>query len=342
MRSTTVKLLFSAALAIGAVSCNNSSEGNADQNGKVVEEVKDDLQSTEDLSTVKQSSFNIDDIPVSEENLGDFPFFSLPEGLATTNKPIERKYDILYFPIDGVMTPLEGKVWKSYISAEDRNSDDWSLAYFQKSYDEAITSVGGVKIFDGEITNDEYERYHDQATYLGEDGSIGYVGQNIKVYVIRQSNGNDVYIQLAGNTASGNLNILQKKAFKQTISMLKSDEISKQLDEKGKAVLHINFDTDKASLKPDGKAAGAEIVKVLKADPSLEISINGYTDNSGSPEHNKTLSESRAKAVKDEITKAGIESGRLSSQGFGQRSPISDNSTEEGKAQNRRVELVKR
>lgn len=288
------------------------------------------------------ATFDINTIPISNVELGEFPFFSLPKGLQTTNKPIKKSFDVIYFPIDSVMTPLEGRIWKSYIRQERNSDEDWSLRYFEKSYDEAIIAVGGVKIFDGKITNDEYKRYHDQATYLGEDGSIGYVGETIKVYVIRRPNGDDIYIQLSGDTASGKLNILQKEAFKQTIMILKSDQIQKDLDEKGKAVLHINFDTDKATLKPDGKDAVAEISKVLQANPSLKISINGYTDNTGNNTRNIQLSKDRAETVKKAIITSGIESARLSSDGFGSKNPISDNNSEEGRAQNRRVELIKK
>jgi hypothetical protein len=66
--------------------------------------------------------------------------------------------------------------------------------------------------------------------------------------VIRRKDQGNIFIQLTGNSASGKINILQEEGFKQTITLVKSDEIKKQLDEKGKAVLHINFDTDKATL----------------------------------------------------------------------------------------------
>ncbi|GGH18403.1 hypothetical protein GCM10011418_22020 [Sphingobacterium alkalisoli] len=59
---------------------------------------------------------------------GEFPFFNLPEGLALLNKkPIERKFDRIFFPIDGIMTPIEGRVWKAGISIEERKHGEWSL-----------------------------------------------------------------------------------------------------------------------------------------------------------------------------------------------------------------------
>ncbi|WP_210420788.1 OmpA family protein [Chitinophaga sp. XS-30] len=332
-----------AVLALTASSCNNQTRqpSAAEESGEKTVAATEEKKQPAGNDPAGAKTFDINTIPVSDKEIGEFPFFNFPEGLKATNRPIQRKYDVLYFPIDGVMTPIEGKVWKTYVSIAKGSDDEWSLPYFLKSYDEAIAAVGGVKIFDGKITNEEYERYHDQAEYLGEDGSIGYVGQRIVVYVIRRSDGRDVYIQMAGNTASGNLNILQKEGFKQTITMMKSDQIQQALDEKGKAVLYINFDVDKSTLKPDGKDAVAEIRKVLESTPSLKIAINGYTDNTGDDAHNKRLSNDRANTVMQALVAAGIDKARLSAEGFGSQNPLADNSSEEGKAKNRRVELVK-
>ena len=301
-------------------------------------EIQEDIKI---LNETSKDAFNINTIPISESELGDFPFFSLPDGLKEQNKPVKRSYDKLYFPIDGVMTPLEGKVWKSSIVKTDESDEDWSLPYFENSYDNAITAIGGVKIFDGEITNEEYNSYRSKATYLGEEGSMGYAGQTIKVYLIRRSNGDDIYIQLTGNSAYGKLNILQKAPFKQTITMLKSDQIQKDLNDKGKIVLYINFETDKATLQEDGKDAVSEISKALKSDKNLNISINGYTDNVGNEAHNLKLSKDRADTVKNAIIASGIDSNRLTSDGFGSKDPIANNDTEAGRTKNRRVELLK-
>jgi len=80
---------------------------------------------------------------------------------------------------------------------------------------------------------------------------------------------------------------------------------------------------------------------MLSADPALKLSIEGHTDNAGNAGHNKTLSMDRAKSVMQAAVKQGIAAGRLSAQGMGQERPIADNRTEDGRAKNRRVELVK-
>lgn len=321
-------------------SCNNNEKKGAAE-ARVTTTPADSVQQPAAAAAASPASFDINSLPVSDKDLGTFPFFSFPEGLTQMNKPVQKKFDRLFFAVNGVMTPFEGKVWKSNVTPKSGSYDDWSLPFFEKSYDEAIKAVGGVKIFDGEITKEEYDRYNKQAPYLGEDGSIGYPGENIKVYAIHRADG-DVYIQLAGNNSGGKIDILQTAPFQQTIKMLQSGEIQKDLAEKGKAVLYINFDTDKATLKPDGKAAVGEIAKALDADKTLKVAINGYTDNTGNDAHNVQLSKDRAAAVLAALTASGIDKARLSSEGFGAQNPIADNSTEAGKAQNRRVELVKK
>lgn len=331
-------LFFGISALAFACACNNE--------GKQQAATADSTPKTDVVTTSEEkpgkgtTAFNVNEVPVSEKELGTFPFFTLPEGLKTMNKPVERKFDRLFFAIDGKMVPLEGRIWKSNII--EIKQGEWSLPFFEKSYDEAIKAAGGVKIFDGLITKEEYDRYSPGASYLGEDGSIGYTEENIKTYIIRRSNGGDIYIQLTGNSAEGRLDILQQEGFKQTITMLKADEISKDLNQKGKAILYINFDTDKSTLKPDGKDAVAEITKALKGSPGLKVAINGYTDNTGNDAHNLQLSKDRAKAVLDALISSGIDKSLLSSEGFGSLQPIVDNSSEEGKAKNRRVELVKK
>ncbi|QIX63506.1 OmpA family protein [Hymenobacter sp. BT18] len=105
--------------------------------------------------------------------------------------------------------------------------------------------------------------------------------------------------------------------------------------------LYINFDTDKATIRPESAATVAEVLRLLQQNPALRLAVQGHTDNSGTAPHNQQLSEARAAAVVTTLTQAGISSSRLQSAGFGQSKPLADNTTEAGKAQNRRVELVK-
>ncbi|MBC8033145.1 MAG: PD40 domain-containing protein [Chitinophagaceae bacterium] len=102
---------------------------------------------------------------------------------------------------------------------------------------------------------------------------------------------------------------------------------------------NVFFDVNKSELKGQSQVELDNIVKLLKENPSLKIRINGHTDNEGKAADNLRLSNDRAKAVITYLTSSGIEPGRLSSQGFGATQPVADNTTEEGRARNRRTEL---
>jgi len=114
------------------------------------------------------------------------------------------------------------------------------------------------------------------------------------------------------------------------------------LDKDGHVALYINFDTDKTAMKPDSAATVGEIVKLLTSNPNLKLEVQGHTDNAGTPAHNLTLSEGRAAAVVGALMAQGVAMNRLTPKGYGQTKPIADNASEDGRAKNRRVELVKR
>lgn len=124
--------------------------------------------------------------------------------------------------------------------------------------------------------------------------------------------------------------------------LISADGLYDTIAKVGFVALYINFDTNKSEIKPDAEPVVAQIVALLKAKPDLKIYIDGHTDNVGSPAANKALSQERAKAVLKAVAKQGIDASRLSARGFGQEVPIADNRIEDGRAKNRRVELVKR
>ncbi len=110
----------------------------------------------------------------------------------------------------------------------------------------------------------------------------------------------------------------------------------------GKIVVNgIRFDVGKATLKPESMGPINEIYSLMNKNPEINFSVEGHTDSDGNDATNQTLSEERAKTVMNKLIEMGIDKSRLKSQGFGESKPMNENTSAEGKAQNRRVEFVK-
>ena len=102
------------------------------------------------------------------------------------------------------------------------------------------------------------------------------------------------------------------------------------------------FEFDTAAIEPESYPILAEVLALLKNDTAGNLSVDGHTDSSGSAERNQVLSRQRAESVKAYLVAGGIAAERLATAGFGAGVPVADNGTELGRAQNRRVELVRK
>ncbi len=119
-------------------------------------------------------------------------------------------------------------------------------------------------------------------------------------------------------------------------------ELQKQLKATGRARIYgIRFALDSAVINEASYPILTEIVDLLKTDTTLHLSIEGHTDATGAAAHNQTLSEQRAASVKAYLVEKGVDAGRLTTAGFGSGKPVGENDNELGRAQNRRVELVR-
>lgn len=138
-----------------------------------------------------------------------------------------------------------------------------------------------------------------------------------------------------------NLEIIEKQAMNQDI-IADANSMAQSIKDTGKAAIYgIYFDFGKAVIKPESEPALQEITKLLKADPKLKLYVVGHTDNQGTYDYNLKLSRDRADAVVKALTgKYGIAAPRLLACGDGPTAPVASNLTEDGRAKNRRVELV--
>lgn len=221
-------------------------------------------------------------------------------------------------PVEGTVTAIR------YIFNEETGEKLPSSLQVIRNYESAILAKGGKKIFGTNApTDDANTRAVFKSTANGKD-----------VWVTLSS----LYEAVSGGVSYYDLTVIEVEAMKQDVS---AGDMMNALNTDGFIALNITFDTGKSTIKAESQKIIDQMHELLKTNPGLKISIEGHTDNVGNAAANKTLSESRAKAVMDALVAKGIDKTRLASKGFGQEKPVADNGTDEGKAKNRRVEIRK-
>ena len=153
--------------------------------------------------------------------------------------------------------------------------------------------------------------------------------------------GKNIWIQITGDTEGYEyyIRMVEEEGMKQDVT---SSGLMKALESEGHVALDVRFATSKADILPESKPVLEQMIALLKENPSLKVSIEGHTDNVGDTKANKALSERRAASVVAALKAAGLAPGRLTAAGWGSEKPLADNTTEAGRAKNRRVELVKK
>jgi OOP family OmpA-OmpF porin len=249
------------------------------------------------------------------EGSKDHPLFTrLPNYYIDTYE--ENEFDAYDRFVDssGSYKTVEGR--KFYINYYFKEGTKYlSEAQIKGNYKEAFKKIGGVV---------QYEDSYNLYMGLDKGGKVTWV-----------------HIQPWNRGQGIALHIVEEKAMEQYV-VADADALAKEISLTGKvAVYGIHFDTGKALVKPDSKPALEEIAKLLKEETGLKIYVVGHTDSVGTFDSNMKLSMARAEAVVDVLVKEyGIDSGRLKAHGVGPLVPASTNRSEDGRAVNRRVELV--
>lgn len=182
------------------------------------------------------------------------------------------------------------------------------------------------------------QNYKEAASEKG--GSVLYDGGYLMTFTLKRKDGGTTWAFLSAGNGSYNLDIIDEVAFKKQLTF-GADEMKSALDKEGRVAIYgIHFDIDRAALKLGAEKVLIEIVKLMKNNPDLKIEIQGHTDNTGSADHNLGLSTRRSETVQKFLIIYGIEAYRMVPKGYGEEKPVASNDTEEGRAMNRRVELI--
>jgi outer membrane protein OmpA-like peptidoglycan-associated protein len=155
----------------------------------------------------------------------------------------------------------------------------------------------------------------------------------------------DVYVSmLALRSPMVQLDVIEVKAMHADLVTVNAATMAAEIAARGSVALYgIYFDTDKSDVKPESRPTLNEIATLLKQNAALELIVVGHTDNKGTIEYNLDLSQRRARAVVSAlVTNFGIEGKRLDPRGVGFLAPVAPNTSEDGRAKNRRVQLIAR
>lgn len=300
------------------------------------------------LTAAAHAAAGFDPAGVAEStaSLPPFPFFKAPDGLVSVLDEKDKTvgFDREHFIAGDEIVAIEGKVFRDAFQLGNPDQRQYTEVEFHRNYALAIAQLGGAEVSRIQYTREAIDAFGGRdAVDKHYHGTCPGIDCENHSYLIRQGD-KEFWIQVSTGAIPlhGKVVVLERQVMVQSLGFLSAGEMKKAIDTSGRVALHINFDTDKATLRPDAQPVIAEIGKLLESDPSLSISIEGHTDSTGDAAHNVELSKARARSVLGALVGLGIDPSRLASTGYGQDKPVADNATEAGRAQNRRVELVKK
>jgi OmpA-OmpF porin, OOP family len=295
------------------------------------------------------AEFDVASVPVTSATLPPFPFFKEPDGKRSIYwaepKSRERGFTRFGFLAGKKLATVEGQLFRDSFNLEDTSDGRraYSALEFHRNYANAITALGGKKISETQFTDALIEANggRDALEKLMPEMYPGTDYEHHSYLIRTPQKEYWIHVSTGALPLHGQLAVLERTAMVQSVGFLDAAAMKKEIDAKGRVALYINFDVDKATLRPDAQPIIAEINKLLGADASLKLSIEGHTDNTGTVERNRELSAQRARSVLGALVGLGTDPARLTSKGFGPDKPVADNADEAGRAKNRRVELVK-
>ena len=305
----------------------------------------------------------------------DFPGMPRYEG-STILLQSDRKFGELALQIGGLSAPdsmdpaevrkVEGRMTRTTYLLLNLAAAKRSTLEVARNYELALKEAGFTRIWSGtdrEIRNGPPRAYYNVPEL---DRQLLTTGVKDRQYFCMENNGlfAAVYVtarswehtMIAKSEANPwgqdvtvpedavliQLDLVDTRPMEEKMIHLSAEEMGKSISSSGKVAIYgIQFDFNKADIKPESAPALEEMAKLLKGDPSLKVLVVGHTDAVGTFEFNEDLSKRRARAVAAELAaKHGIDASRMTPLGASFMAPVATNTTEEGRALNRRVELV--
>jgi OmpA-OmpF porin, OOP family len=262
-------------------------------------------------------------------------------------KPVPRRFSWSASLPEDLRTRQEGRSFRIVYRAP----VDRSALEIDANYAESLAAKGFETLFscaDSECVSGD-SGFYQLGGYLDDSRRNGNYSQALTYRLAKLSRpAGDVHVALLVGKGLGAthvaLRIVESKPMQgDQIAFIDAGQMRTGLDNSGRVALYgIQFDFDKAEVKPDSAPTLREIVKLLQEQPGLRLVVTGHTDGKGAFDYNLDLSQRRARAVVEVLVKShGVAAERLLPFGAGMAAPLASNEDEAGRAKNRRVELVK-
>lgn len=292
--------------------------------------------------------FDLQSVPVSTATPPPFPYVDRPKDTDAYHSE-DKPFDRIYVLAGGELRAVEGRVAQRWFPPSVVNM---SLLEAWRNYETAFRAMGAVRVDKVDPTDPQFIARN------GGDGEAilkrlrlpnvptrDDLGEGIPAYAqyLLRTPEKNIWLSFSvfdnGNNVS--LTTVEEKAMEQRVTLVSAEGMASALDQEGHIALYLNFDTDSDAMRDDSKPAVDEIARLLRANPNLKLKVEGHTDSSGDAGHNRELSRRRAESVVHAVRAQGIDGKRLQAAGLGADKPLADNATDDGRALNRRVELVK-
>ncbi|MGE4317642.1 MAG: OmpA family protein [Deferribacterales bacterium] len=246
----------------------------------------------------------------------EYPLFNTLENYSL-NEKLSKSFDYgdnAFVVGKSKKQTVEGRYYKMVYSL-DKQATPMGKLYIIRNYTNAIQNAGGTIV------------------YVPSSNEL-VTGKILK-------NGKEIWVGVHSSNVKGtqySVTIVEKAGMNQEIE---ANGLLDSINKTGRVTLYLNFETGSFFIQQDSYQTLYDIAEMMRQSPGLRVAIEGHTDNTGSPDGNQRLSEVRAKMIKYSLEIMGIDPSRMKSAGYGRTRPVADNGTEEGRAKNRRVELVK-
>jgi OmpA-OmpF porin, OOP family len=295
----------------------------------------------------KTNSSPVDNVSITNADLGKFPYFKKLPGFEIRNSSdsifIETNEVYCY---DGKkLFTVVGKVYKNTYSFNTETGRRVSEFQIINEYDKIIRALGGQRIHDRINLQDLLlkEKKLDIVDLAAANQIVGSAYYGIISYLIKTKD-KEIYVQLQPYTIGSNfynLLVVEKNVEPVKLNTNKENLILKDLNANKTAIVKINFEPDLDIILSDSKDEILNILGVFQANKSWTLSVDVHNASLGKPEDNQTLCQKRADAIKAELVALGINPNQIKANGIGDKKPLVGNETEVGRLKNTRIEIRK-